>query len=141
MSGYRELQEAYENNHAVTVQRRELTREALLGLRYALLDRLGIGNRISEVVAIKARDGGDLYPYVAALEIGDVLWARGEISMEGISDAPSTRFMFDLSVSYRQERIVVEVAGLEAQVINANIDLHTLANSIFEQVLRKLSTY
>ncbi|GLO52485.1 hypothetical protein PPUN110474_38860 [Pseudomonas putida] len=141
MSGYRELQQAYENNHEVTVFRRNLARDAVNGLRLALLGRLGISNQNSDVVAIKSRDGGDLFSHLARLEIGDALQARGEIAVEGISTAPSTKFMFDLTVSYRQDRIVVEVVGMEAQVINDNVDLHKLADSIFERILLKLSTY
>lgn len=141
MSGYRELQDAYEKNHEVTVLRRQLTRDAVNGLRLALLARLGINNQNSDIVAIKARDGGELFPGLASLEIGDVLQARGEVAVEGISAAPPTKFMFDLSVSYRQDRIVVEVVGIEPQLINETMDFHKLADSIFERLLLKLSTY
>ncbi|MHC5127128.1 hypothetical protein ACYST8_13810 [Pseudomonas inefficax] len=141
MSGYRELQEAYENNHEVTVLRRNLTRDAVNELRFALLGRLGINNQKSDIVAINARDGRELFPSLATLEIGDVLQARGEIAIEGITAAPPTKFMFDLNVSYRQDRIVVEVVGMEPQVINETMDFHHLADSIFERFLLKLTTY
>ncbi|MFG0461553.1 hypothetical protein ACF8GG_19810 [Pseudomonas sp. yb_1] len=141
MSGYRELQEAYENNHEVTVLRRKLTRDAVNALRAALLERLGINNQDSEVVVMKARNGGILLSELATLEIGDVLQARGEIAIKGISAAPQTSFMLDINFSYRQDRVLIEVSGMDPQVINEAMDFHHLADSIFERLLLKLSTY
>lgn len=140
MSGYRELQEAYERNHEVTVLRRRMTLDAVNALRVALLERLGITNQDSEIVEMKARDGGLLLSELATLEIGDVLLARGEIAIKGISDAPPTTFMLDINFSYRQDRVLVEVSGMDPQVINETMDFHHLADSIFERLLLSLST-
>lgn len=141
MSGYLELQQAYENNHAVTVLRRNSMREAVNGLRLALLARLGIRDQHSDVVIVKAPDGRDLFAQLAALEIGDVLHSRIEISIEGFSSAPPTKFIFALAISYREDRIVLDVKDIGSKAINNNDDLDIYANLIFERLLLRLSTY
>jgi len=116
-------------------------REAVNGLRLALLARLGIRDQHSDVVIIKAPDGRDLFAQLAVLEIGDVLHSRIEVSIEGISSAPPTKFIFALAISYREDQVVLDVKDIGSKAINKNDDFNTYANLIFERLLLKLSTY
>lgn len=141
MSGYRELQEAYERNHQATIRRRFLTRDALNGIRTALLARLGINDQASEVVLWNSPHGGELYPRLALLELKDVLRARGAIALRASSEAPAVSLPFDVQFEYCQEKVVVTVESAQPKTINGEMDLVDIANGIYELLLLRLSTY
>lgn len=141
MSGYRELQEAYEENHQATVVRRSLTRDALNGIRMALLARLGIKDQTSEIVMWSTKSGGDLWPDLALLELKDVLNARGSIALEGIFEAPPVSISFDVSFEYSNDKVIVNVDDLKPKMITSETDLADVADTIYELVLLRLTTY
>lgn len=141
MSGYRELQEAYESNHQATIQRRFLTRDALNGIRTALLARLGINDQTSEVVLWSSPQGGELYPSLALLELKDVLRARGAIALKASSEAPAVSLPFDVLFEYSRGKVIVTVESAQPKTINGEIDLVNIADGIYELILLRLSTY
>ena len=142
MSKYQQLTDAYALNTNALFTYRVDARDALKGVREAVLRHLGLAEGQSDMVRITTDNGDSVFPLLAKLEHGESVGFNVTISVGGGNGLPISNLYVPATLSGKAGDINLKITSINFERnMTHEADYEEVAELLFDGLLKKMKDF